>query len=284
MSVDPREKQAYMEASPAQREVVRRLLCNVLGILRAQYFSYQTSHWQACGDSYYGNHLLFQRLYESVEDQIDLLAEKLVGYLGASAVNMKPQLLVVANYGAQWAQVDCPHIRGIQSEKDCQSAIKAAYEGIKAADAMTLGLDDFLMATANSHETNAYLLQQVLSHPPSRTASLIETWRKMIAVEAVAPSAESYFRPNPRKEEVDQFADSGAISNIPSIAGGAASEMGLSRDQEVADAKAAPPTPTEIDQMPGADEVSTLNRYVVDAVEANRPRLATWLAEIEADL
>jgi DNA-binding ferritin-like protein len=287
MPVDPREKQAYMEASPAQREVVRKLLCNLLCLLRAQSLSYQTSHWQAVGSSAYGNHLLFMRLYESVQDQIDQLAEKIVGYLGTPAVNLVPAVNNIAQYATRWSSIDCLHSRGLQSEADCQSAIKSAYDGIKAAQAMTLGLDDWLMATANAHEENTYLLQQVKAQPPAKVAALVKAWSKR----AEAPSAEGYFRPNPRKEEVAQFAETGAISNDPEVAAQAASEdhLDVSEPVAVAEAEAAPPTPTEIVQEPGGAAVSTLNRYVVQSEdpEADKAaldvtgRMAAWLREIE---
>lgn len=162
------DKQAYMNATPMQREVVRRLLCDVLGCLRAAYLSYQTSHWQVIGGSFYGNHLLFQRLYKSVEDQVDQLAEKLVGYLGREVVALDHQMRHIAGYTVAWSRIDCHHKRGLQSEADLQRALKRAYEGIKRVNAMSLGLDDWIMATANAHEENEYLLQQALTPVPGQ--------------------------------------------------------------------------------------------------------------------
>lgn len=290
MAVDPREKQAYMNASPAQQEVVRRHLCNVLALLRAQYFSYQTSHWQVVGSTYYGNHLLFMRLYESVEDQIDQLAEKIVAYLGLPPVDPGPQANLMTQYVARWSAIGCHHKRGLQSEKDCQAALKAAYDGIKDAQAMTLGLDDFLMATANGHEENEYLLQQVLRQPPNRVAALVERWAQQ-APSPVAPSREDAFFQSPRRREVSEFAETGAISNIPEVASEASEDdhLDMSKATAVAEALASPPTPTEVAKEPGGDAVSTLNRYVVEsedpaaekAVAMNRQRMAAWLAQIE---
>lgn len=291
MAVDPREKQAYMNASPAQQEVVRRYLCNLLALLRAQYFSYQTSHWQVVGTSYYGNHLLFMRLYESVEDQIDQLAEKLVGYLGVPSVDPGPQAAKMARYIDRWCVLSSHHKRGLQSEKDCQAAIKAAYDGIKAAQAMTLGLDDWLMATANAHEENEYLLQQALTSPPSKFASLVATrFKGATAPVPVAPSREQSFFESPRRREVSEFAETGAISNIPEVAAEASEDdqLDVSTETAVAEALISPPTPAEIAREPGGDAVSTLNRYVVEsedpeaekAVVMNRERMASWLSQI----
>jgi DNA-binding ferritin-like protein len=157
---------AYLEASPDQKKLVDRYMCGVLAVLRAQYLSYQTSHWQVVGGSFYGNHLLFERLYKSVQDQVDELAEKIVGYVGIEAVELAAQLEKIHLMCGSWGRISCHHKRGIQSEADLQAALKIAYDTIKGAGMMTLGLDDWLLATANAHEENTYLLQQVLAPVP----------------------------------------------------------------------------------------------------------------------
>ena len=272
-----RGKSAYLNATPMQREVVRRYLCDVLACLRAQALSYQTSHWQVVGQSFYGNHLLFQRLYESVQEQVDQLAEKLVGYLGREVVSLDHQIKHIAAYTMRWSQIDCHHKRGLQSEADLQAALKRAYDGIKQVNAMTLGLDDWIMATANAHEENEYLLQQALTPVPGRQAS-------------GAPTAEGDFYDNPEKKEVLEFANTGAISNSPEVAAAAAAdgELDVSGAEAVAEADEAPPTPTEIKDEAGGSAVSTLNRFVVKtedpavepAVKMNRDRMAAWLREL----
>ena len=166
MRSQKQDRTAYLNATPMQRDVVRRLLCDLLACLRAQYLSYQTSHWQVVGGSFYGNHLLFERLYQSVQEQVDQLAEKIAGYLGAEVLGLDEQMEHMMAYTQKWSQVSCHHRRGIQSEADLQRAIRSAYEGIKQVKAMTLGLDDWLMATANDHDENEYLLQQALAQPP----------------------------------------------------------------------------------------------------------------------
>ncbi len=154
-------KTAYLD--PAQGEATKHFLTHILAALRAQYLMYQTAHWQTKGLAYYGNHLLFQRLYESVESEIDAVAEKLVGYTGVSSVHLPDQMVLMQAYCSRWCSVEDLHLRGLQSEKDIQNLLKTAYESLKAQDSLTLGLDDWLMATASSHESHTYLLQQVLA-------------------------------------------------------------------------------------------------------------------------
>jgi len=137
-------------------------LGNVLASLRAQYISYQTSHWTSSGMAFYSEHLMFQRLYESVQDEIDTLAEKLVCFEDDAGVDMVEQTEKIHMLCKKWAETECPIKRGLESEEFMQKILEDAYESITKSNEMTLGLDDFLMATANSHETNAYLLKRSL--------------------------------------------------------------------------------------------------------------------------
>jgi len=119
----------------------------------------------------------------------------------------------------------------------------------------------------------------------------------------VAPSAEGNFYKTPKFREVLQFAETGAVSNIPAVAAEASKEenLDLSKAQAVSDAKKAPPTPEEISHAPGGAGVSTLNRLVVDsedpkaekaipgndakmptksALEINNAKMASWLKQV----
>jgi DNA-binding ferritin-like protein len=242
-------------------------LQGILSVLRAQYMSYQTLHWQAQGQAYYGNHILFQRLYESVQAEVDAVAEKAVGYLGADAVELVPQVELVLSWVSRWSKVDDPHMRGLQSERDVQAVLQAAYDAIKAARAMTLGLDDWIMATANAHDTNAYLLQQVVQAPAARVASLVHQ-QFTAPSDSGAPSVEGVFRDmNPKFHETRQFAETGAITNSKTVAQKAAPILDISKSEAKEGVNQTPPTTKEILQQPGGKTLSTLNRALVETVD-----------------
>lgn len=276
MNSHERDKTAYLRATPMQRDVVRRLLCDLLACLRAQYLSYQTSHWQVVGGSFYGNHLLFERLYQSVQEQVDQLAEKTAGYLGAEVLGLDHQMEHMMAYTQKWSLVSCNHRRGLQSEADLQRAIRSAYEGIKQVKAMTLGLDDWLMATANAHDENEYLLQQALAQPPG--------------AKQASGGDEDYFYDSPDKKNVLEFAESNAISNSVEVVEKAVGEdhLDIPEAEAIQEALEAPPLPTEIAEEPGGAALSTLNRYVIDSddkeavkgVPMNESRMARWLREL----
>ena len=151
----------FIEEQPdkiTSKQSTEETLQEVLSILRAQYWSHQTNHWQT---TQYDNHLLFQRLYEGIEDEIDTLAEKLVGYFGESSVDQSELINKTQYWVEKWNKTKDVVDRGIESEKDLQKALRLSYDMLKANEEISLGLDDFIMATANKHETHLYLLGQV---------------------------------------------------------------------------------------------------------------------------
>lgn len=141
------------------------LLLQILAILRALEWSHQTAHWKVRGEPFYGDHLLFQKLYQAVGEEIDTLAEKIVGVYGPDALTNLSVLSdthqFIANHAATGAG-DSSYQCALQMEEHLQRALKLAYDELKASGEMSLGLDDFLMATANAHETALYLLRQRL--------------------------------------------------------------------------------------------------------------------------
>lgn len=137
------------------------MLMEVLSLLKAQYQNYFTSHWQTKGENYYGNHLLFQRLYESMQGEIDSLGEKLVAFFDGDAVDMSVINKRKQFWLDRWNKNKDIVGRCIDSEHDTHKMLDEVYNILKDRNDMSLGLDDYIMATANTHETNLYLLQQI---------------------------------------------------------------------------------------------------------------------------
>lgn len=149
-------KQAYLDGEGGFLTALEE----VFGVLRAAHWFHWTAHWQS--KSQYGDHLLFERLYTGVTDEIDTLAEKLVGYFGEGGVDPNVSLSHTSLWIQKWTLGgSMATISGaLQAEQDIQDVLKATYDALKADGKLTLGLDDFIMAVANAHETNIYLLQQ----------------------------------------------------------------------------------------------------------------------------
>lgn len=158
--VETTEAPEVGEESAEQTGDAPGMLCHILGMLMAMRQNYHSSHWQVGGPNFYGDHLMFERLYESVEGDIDTLGEKIVAKYGSDQVDGSKLSQIQAHYVGDWSQEQDPVQRGLASEKMFQSTVKGVYDSLKQSGELSLGLDDFLMTMADSHETNEYLLGQ----------------------------------------------------------------------------------------------------------------------------
>jgi len=130
----------------------------VLAALRAIHWNAWDSHWQAKGANSYGDHLLFERIYTQTVPHIDGLAEKMVGSWGDASVDaIAPSTQKLL---AEWAKTSDRVKRATEAEHELHRRIFAARKVLEQDNALTMGLDDFLMGVANDHETFIYLLQQ----------------------------------------------------------------------------------------------------------------------------
>lgn len=144
-------------------------MVSLLALLRALQWNYQHAHWQTVGPEFYGNHLMFERLYNTLTEEIDTLAEKVVGHSGYDSIDLLQQMVAAHWWLQQWASISCHHKRSMWAEMMLQSRIAQAMDlGLPA------GLEDFLQGVANAHDTHIYLLRQTLDRPP-RTAAVLRT-------------------------------------------------------------------------------------------------------------
>jgi uncharacterized protein len=154
------EKREAVEAGAATVDFAPRLQ-RLLAILRGQHWLYFSSHWQASGPNFYGQHLMLERLYSGLHDEFDTLAEKMVAQYGEPVVAPGVILGLMAACVAQWSTESVPAMEGlVASENDLQATIRSLYDDMKAAGQLSAGLDDYLLSLANDHDTNAYLLGQ----------------------------------------------------------------------------------------------------------------------------
>ena len=134
----------------------------LLATLRAAQLIHQTGHWRVSGRTYYGDHLLLERLYNSVTKEIDELAEKMVEKYGEDSVELDTQIDHMSTVVKGIATISCNFKRAQAVEKMLQKLFKMSYDNLKQDADLSLGMDDFLMASANNHDTNCYLLGQRL--------------------------------------------------------------------------------------------------------------------------
>lgn len=141
-----------------------------LAQLRLMYLFYQNCHWQVKGKRFYSDHLLFQRLYEGLEDQIDSAAEKIMGTLDSKAVDIFLHLDLFKTLIKNFISVDdkfkLSEAECIQKALIAEKAFRALSEKLKLTleedKKMSLGWDDLIAANYNASESRSYLLFQSL--------------------------------------------------------------------------------------------------------------------------
>ena len=136
------------------------LMSFYVGFLRALYNIHQTSHWKTKGNDFYGNHLLFQRLYEATQQSADEAAEKTIGLFD----ELKNQNEIIKTICQKFSSEDNYVKTSLEAEQAFLKLSKAIYDKLKSSNVMTLGLDDLVMAIAGRHEVHVYLLKQSLEN------------------------------------------------------------------------------------------------------------------------
>lgn len=145
----------------AQDNTAKNLMSKFVAFLRALYQIHQNAHWRTKGKEFYGNHLLFQRLYEGTQESVDSAAEKTIGLFGSlpDLQDLVKQLTLEfhgENFDGNWVEA------ALMAEKLFQKIAEETYHKIKDLKMMTLGLDDMIMNIASRHEVHIYLLQQTI--------------------------------------------------------------------------------------------------------------------------
>ena len=155
-----------MMTPPSHDEGVELLLPRLLAGMRAVYATLQTAHWQAGGEGYYGKHEMLQKIYEEVEEGYDALAERVVLYLGAWAVDPVQQNAWIGECLQRWAGIECPIERSFAAALDLRERLEMTHAVLQARGELSLGLENYLGEIAAGHDQHLYLLQRAAMSVP----------------------------------------------------------------------------------------------------------------------
>ncbi len=153
-------KRSYFISSPTNAHTVQKVLLSVLASMQGGRWLHWTHHWKVKGASFVGDHDLFLRLYQLWTNDIDTLAEKIVAMFGPDCVDGHNILAASHEYISRFKGLDCLHLTSLAIEEDFQVTLRTAYDVLKSMNALSLGMDDFIMSMANNHEAYIYQLQQ----------------------------------------------------------------------------------------------------------------------------
>jgi len=141
----------------------------ILSYLRAMQVMHQTHHHQSVGDNSYGDHLLFERLYNTVTEEIDQVAERCVGKNGNDSIMLSMQLrrqfrivkelcLCFDHFTNQRDLVES----SLRVELAFLADMQALRDMMEARGALTVGIANRLDGIADAHEDHVYLLEERL--------------------------------------------------------------------------------------------------------------------------
>jgi len=138
-----------------------------IDLLRALSLLHHTHHWQTQGSQFYGDHLLYQRLYELADGQIDMVGEKAVGLGSADLVLARHSLENMRRYieAIEDADMmDAPALkmakRSLLAEKSFITAGEKMMDQLKSKGLLTRGVEQLLGTILDQHEGVLFLLKQ----------------------------------------------------------------------------------------------------------------------------
>jgi DNA-binding ferritin-like protein len=149
-------------------------LPTVLVFLKALATIHQSHHWLTFGETYFADHLLFERLYNQTVEDIDGVAEKAVG-TGVPIDKMHPglQSCIVAHIvkkfcgnGVNTGEGENPKAYlevSLSAETEFMACMAEIAKVMKERGDLSRGVDNMLAGIEDKHEGHLYLLKQRLT-------------------------------------------------------------------------------------------------------------------------
>ena len=147
-----------------------RALLNAWAALHGEYWLLWTIHWRAKGQEAYGDHLLYQRLYEARVPELDRLAEVVAAVGGAHVLDPVRGIDAIRPLVAQVEALDQPDAgKAIVAAQTVLGALGAASQAAQGTP-YALASDNAVGGIADAHLEAVYLLQQRLAGAPTPPA------------------------------------------------------------------------------------------------------------------
>ena len=134
-------------------------LVRLLSILHAIRWSHHFAHWTARGVPEYGDHLLFERLYEGMDEEIDELGERLVGEWGPEAFDRVGSLVRAGEMLKLFEGTRDPIEHALALELFLRETVERSFAELEAEGRLSLGFNDYLATLTRSHDRFVYFLR-----------------------------------------------------------------------------------------------------------------------------
>lgn len=145
----------------------KELIFEVPAWLRAIHLWFHAAHHVTRGPNFAGDHVeLYGKIYEEVQEEIDGMIEKAVSVTGdqdmACPKCMTRHAMKIMDRYHSPIELKPSDIakEGLRMINDYLSYVNRAFKTLDSKDMLSLGMNDQWAASANTHETYAYLLSQ----------------------------------------------------------------------------------------------------------------------------
>ena len=135
--------------------------------LRALSLWFHGAHHVVRGVSFSGDHTdLYEHIYREVADELDAAVEKTIGLTGdlnagcPLVITMRAVGIMEEHPSPATLDPDSIAQAGLAMEQEYVSFVEYVFTELEESGEMSLGLNDQLGASANTHEGYIYLLQQ----------------------------------------------------------------------------------------------------------------------------
>lgn len=148
-------------------DLLKTRLSQYLGMLRGMHLWFHGAHHATRGNAFGGDHVdIFGRIYTAIEGEMDGAIEKAVGVTNdegmACPIHITQNALTaMSNYPSPptLSPLSIAAV-GLEMEKNYLEMVEQMFAELEGTGGLSLGLNDFLAASANLHESHVYLLQQ----------------------------------------------------------------------------------------------------------------------------
>jgi DNA-binding ferritin-like protein len=137
-------------------------LAGFLAVTEALQMLAHSHHWQTKGENFYGDHLLYQRLYQDVQAEIDLVGEKLIGVSqDVGLTNYFKRVKTMEMFLKAVTHSDQPYIVVTHDAELAYVRMGGELmDQLEQAGLLTRGLEQMLGNILDKHEEHIYLLEQ----------------------------------------------------------------------------------------------------------------------------
>jgi DNA-binding ferritin-like protein len=142
---------------------MKDIFINLLSHLRATALYYQTAHWSSKTALFYQDHLLFERLLGSVNEEIDGVAEKAVGLVGIDGISLLVSLKKVYEKVKTLPQAPTENAEFFKAALGLEQELINLCTETEKVEGITLGFKNLLADLVDNAEGRVYLIKQRLS-------------------------------------------------------------------------------------------------------------------------